>query len=107
MRWENPIYVLSNPAASAPSRVAFRHNPVAKDYEPSVPPPFAVVAETEHVRMSGGGWFQHWSVLTEDRTKLKGGIMVKHRPGGGYQTTTYRDGVHVRGVHLGWLLSVQ
>jgi hypothetical protein len=108
MRWENPIDYLTHAVSRLGPAYGFKNNPVTgKDHRPEVPAPFSVTPETEHVGMPGGGWFQHWSILDDEGKKLKGGVMVKHRAGGQYQTTTYRDGVHVRGVHVGWLLSVQ
>lgn len=108
MRWENPIDYLTHAVSRLGPASGFKNNPVTgKDHRPEVPAPFSVTPETEHVGMPGGGWFQHWSILDDEGKKLKGGVMVKHRAGGQYQTTTYRDGVHVRGVHVGWLLSVQ
>lgn len=96
----NPIDYL------APCPCTLEANPVSKkDFTPKVPAPFSVVQETGRIKMPGGGWFQHWSIVSKGK-KLKGGVMVKHK-GQRSLTSTYRDGVHVRGVHVGWLLTQQ
>ncbi len=48
--------------------------------------------------------FRHYAIIdTRTNRKLKGGVMVR-KDG---TTTTYRDGEHVPGVDLRWLLTQQ
>jgi hypothetical protein len=103
MRLPNPIDF------ALPSTPSYRLNPArlrANPTRPEVSAPYSVVPETPRIRAQGGGWFQHWSVLGPDGKKLKGAVMVRQEHGRHY-TTTYRDGIHVRGLRIDWLLTQQ
>lgn len=76
-----------------------------RSYGLEVPPPYTTVCETPRVP-TPQGWYQHWSIVAPNGKKLKGAVMIQ-RIGNRTKVTTYRDGVHVEGVDVPWLLTRQ
>lgn len=79
--------------------------PVAAPQHTALQGRYKVSKETRKVRTKKG-WYQHWTVISPNGKKLKGGVMVQ-QIGKQQQITTYRDGHHVPGVDIPWLLTQQ